>query len=76
MLKNSVNWLFDKIGKGFVWVLGGTAKGIGITATELEPVFIVVAMIGAFFIIFGEKRWGTKLTSISIFAYVLVRVIL
>jgi uncharacterized membrane protein YuzA (DUF378 family) len=67
MIKNSINWLLEGLGQ-FV------SNGIGYTATQLEPVFIIVAMAGVFLILFGAKRWGTKLTSFSIIIYTLTRI--
>jgi len=67
MLKNSMNWLTDRLGQ-FI------AGGIGYTTAQLEPVFVIIAMVGVFLILFGAKRLGTKLTSFSILVYTLTRI--
>lgn len=68
MLKNSMNWLIERLGQ-FV------GEGIGYTATQLEPVFVIIAMLGVFLMLFGAKKLGTKLTSVSILIYTLTRII-
>lgn len=67
MLKSSMNWLLEKLGHGFT-------QFVGVTATQLEPAFVIIAMLGVFLILFGQKRWGTKLTSLSIIIYTVARI--
>lgn len=52
-----------------------TANGLGTLLVSLEGVYIIIAIIGVYFIVFGEKTWGTRLTSLSILLYLLGRVL-
>jgi hypothetical protein len=76
MLKKGIDWLLGKAGEGVKLLFSTTADGIGYTALELEPIFIIIAMVGIFLILFGEKRWGTRLTSLSIITYTIARIML
>ena len=67
MLKSSLNWLLEKLGNEFTQL-------IDVTSIQLEPIFVIIAMMGVFLILFGQKRWGTRLTSVSILIYTLTRV--
>lgn len=70
-----IDWLKSKgvelAGKGVIT----TANGIGALLVSMEGIFVIIAIIGVYFIVFGEKKWGTRLTSLSILLYLLGRVL-
>ncbi|UYZ39094.1 hypothetical protein OD350_28900 (plasmid) [Clostridium beijerinckii] len=58
-----------------------TAKGFGITIAaagklvlECDELIIVAGIIGIYFMIFGDKKRGTRLTSLSLLVYFLAEV--
>lgn len=71
MLSSVIKWLIDKLGT----LLTVVGSGIGIATNELTPIFIVVAMIGVLLTMMGNKKWGTKLSSLSFFIYLLFKVV-
>lgn len=63
---NNSNWLVDGI-----LVLGKhILRFIGNSGMTLEPIFVVVAIIGFFLIMGGFDKWGYKLTSGSIIGFI------
>lgn len=67
----AIEWFFN----GVVWVFKKVIGFIGSCGTELDGLFIVVAIIGVFLIMAGFKNLGTKFTSGSILGYVVCRVV-
>ncbi len=49
---------------------------IGEGIVGLEGILIIVAIIGVFLLMFGERKWGTRLTSISTLLYLMGRLLL
>ena len=64
-LKDCFTWLEDKI-----------VQGLGSGLIGLTPVFTAICIIGVFLPIAGEKKLGTRISSLSIVIYFLLKVIL
>lgn len=60
---------------GVIFVFKSIASFLGSFGTELEPIFVVVAIIGVFLIMADFRKIGTKLTSGSILGYLACRVV-
>nr|DAG16340.1 MAG TPA: hypothetical protein [Caudoviricetes sp.] len=71
MLSEGLNWLCEK---AVELLSGGLVSICGALAAQSE-VFVIGALIGAFFIMFGKKATGTKITSTSIFLYIILKVV-
>lgn len=73
-------WTAEKIGEGILWVLKivgkGIAKGLIAVIQGSDAIFIIVAMVGVYFIMSGNRKLGTKLTSGSFLTYVLAKAVL
>jgi len=78
------DWVLDKASSPFMWATEwASEKAIEIQfkiATDLAElvehfynVFVIVAIIGVYFIMFGDKKTGTKITSLSFFSYLILR---
>lgn len=48
---------------------------IATNCNDLDNIFILIAMLGVFFIMFGFRKVGTKMTSGSIFGYLACKVV-
>jgi hypothetical protein len=70
-----IDWVKSKVSEittqGVITILAGTGKLL----LQFDEVFLIVAMIGVYFIIFGNRKMGTKITSISTLLYFLAGVI-
>ena len=64
----------DKLSWGLI-KLGEGLKVVCDNLVQQDFVFIVGAMIGAFFIKSGNKNVGTKITSTSIILFVILKVV-
>jgi hypothetical protein len=58
------------------WTIDLLAEGIKITADELLPLFMVIAMIGVLLTMAGWRRLGTKISSLSFITYIIIKVVL
>ena len=71
MLSQGLEWLCEKtvefLSGGFITICGAL--------TAQSEIFVIGALVGAFFIMMGNKQTGTKITSTSIFLYVILKVI-
>lgn len=72
-----MNWLRSKASE---WATGKVMEIKFKVATDtaellnhLHNVFIIVAIVGVYFILAGDKKTGTKITSISFFSYLILR---
>lgn len=80
------DWTIGTVGDGLKAVGNGIKKIlIGNTGSDilntfsldsLTGIFIIVAMVGVFFSMAGEKKIGTKLSSLSFVIYLILKVIL
>lgn len=59
-----------------------TVKGVSVTLAgagklilQFYDLIIIVAIVGVYFMIFGNKKMGTRLTSLSMLIYFLAEVI-
>ena len=71
IVETALNWLSEK---GIELLSGGIISICKLLA-EQSQVFIVGALIGAFFLMIGNKKTGNKITSTSILLYVILKVI-
>ena len=71
MLSQGLEWLCEK---AVEFLSGGFITICGVLAAQSE-IFVIGALVGAFFIMMGNKQTGTKITSTSIFLYVILKVI-
>lgn len=76
MLEKGIWLVANGFNQVIKWIFNLSEKGIGTVASEVEPIFIIVTMIGMFFVMFGLKSLGTKLTSISILGYLIARMVM
>lgn len=65
----------EKIGEGLIYVLKWMGKGIGNIALGGESLFVIAAMIGIYITMAGNKKLGTKISSISLISYVLIKAV-
>lgn len=72
----AVKWLVDGLIKGLTWLGGYIDKGGDILAEQFGGVFMVAAMIGVFITMAGGKKLGTKVSSLSLVLYILLKVFL
>lgn len=70
-----LHWVGDQLYKGFVFIGDKIDLGGDIAADEFVGIFIAAAMIGIFITMAGNKKVGTKVSSISILIYVLLKVL-
>ena len=70
------NGLISKLKEGVLWIGDKILGGLGAGLIGLTPVFAGACMIGVFITIAGEKKLGTKISSLSIVIYFLLKVIL
>ena len=71
MLSQGLEWLCEKTVE---FLSGGFITICGALVAQSE-IFVIGALVGAFFIMMGNKQTGTKITSTSIFLYVILKVI-
>ena len=70
-----VDGITSRIGSFFSWVGGKIATGIASMVIELTPVFVVICIIGVFISMSGNRKLGTKISSLSFMIYLLLKVI-
>lgn len=70
-----VDGITSRIGSFFGWIGGKIATGIAGMVIELTPVFVVVCIIGIFISMSGNRKLGTKISSLSFMIYLLLKVI-
>lgn len=76
MLKDAAIWVGNKLAGGFIWVLKQMGIGGAVIVSELDYIFLLGAIVGVYLIMAGNKRLGTKFTSLSILSYLIARVVL
>lgn len=69
------NMAIDIFFDGVIWVFKKVIGFVGACGTDLDGLFIVVAIVGVFLIMAGFKNVGTKLTSGSILGYIVCKVV-
>lgn len=71
-----INGITSVLKDGFTWIGNKVIQSLGNGLIGLTPVFAGGCMIGVFLTIAGEKKLGTKISSLSIVIYFLLKVIL
>lgn len=56
------------------WVLSGV-KVVASFLIENNEIFVIVAIVGMYFVIVGKRELGTKITSGSIIAYIVAKAV-
>lgn len=69
-----LDWLKTKAAELTASGLIATVAGLGKLALQFDDLLIIVAIIGVYFMIVGNKKLGTKITSGSILVYFLAEV--
>jgi hypothetical protein len=69
------DWTVDTIVDGLIVLGNGILKLLEALINTGEPLFVIAAIIGLLFVIAGNKRLGTKISSISILSYMILRAV-
>jgi hypothetical protein len=69
------NWTIDKAADGLILLGNGILKVLAALADAGEGAFVIAAIIGLFITIMGNKKLGTKVSSISIITYFIIRAV-
>lgn len=64
----------DFLKKGLV-IISWAFKGVDWTADKLTNVFIIAAILGFYISMTGFKKKGNQITSLSIFIYLIIKVV-
>ena len=66
-----LSWLGEK---AVQFISGGFVNVCGVLAAQTH-VFTIVAIVGAYLIMMGNKEAGTKVTSTTLITYIILRVV-
>lgn len=69
------SWTVDTAADGLAVLGNGILKIIGALANAGEGAFVIAAIIGFFITMMGNKKLGTKVTSISILSYFIIKAV-
>ncbi|MCM0648608.1 hypothetical protein NBE98_09505 [Clostridium swellfunianum] len=69
------SWTVDTATDGLVAFGNGILKVIAALANAGEGMFILAAILGLFIVMMGNKKLGTKISSISIITYFIIRAV-
>lgn len=72
LLTNCSDSVSQKIINGFILVI----KGITYLVVQFDGLFVVIAIVGVFIMMCGNRKLGNKITSLSILIYTIMRVVL
>jgi len=70
-----LEWVKNKAENLTTKGLSTTFSGIGKLVLQFDDLLIIVAIVGVYFMIVGNKKLGTKITSASILIYFLAEVL-
>ena len=70
-MKYTLNWLGDQV----IDLINGGLIEICKTLAPQTSLFVLVALVGAYFIMMGNKQTGSKIMSTSVIAYIVVKVV-
>lgn len=70
-----IEWVENKVAELTAKGAGATLSGIGKIVLQCDDLILIVGIIGIYFMIFGNRKTGTKLTSLSMLVYLLAEVI-
>lgn len=70
-MENALNWLGEQV----LNLLNGGLVGICEMLASQSSVFVLVALVGAYFIMLGNKQTGSKIMSTSVITYLIIKVV-
>ena len=70
-MENTLNWLGEQV----LNLLNGGLVGICEMLASQSSVFVLVALVGAYFIMLGNKQTGSKIMSTSVITYLIIKVV-
>ena len=70
-MENSLNWLGEQV----LNLLNGGLVGICEMLASQSSLFVLVALVGAYFIMLGNKQTGSKIMSTSVITYLIIKVV-
>lgn len=68
-----MEWIEDKISSFVGWIAKGGLRGLGKLGNECTGLFIIIAIIGIYITMAGNKKLGTKVTSMDFIIYILLK---
>lgn len=68
-----MEWIGDKLSSFVGWIAKGGLRGLGKIGDECTGLFIIVAIIGIYITMAGNKKLGTKVTSMDFIIYILLK---
>jgi hypothetical protein len=69
------NWTVDKAADALILLGNGILKVLAALADAGEGMFIIAAIVGLFITMMGNKKIGTKISSISVITYFIIRAV-
>ena len=70
-MENALNWLGEQV----LNLLNGGLVGICEMLASQSSLFVLVALVGAYFIMLGNKQTGSKIMSTSVITYLIIKVV-
>lgn len=70
-MENALNWLGEQ---ALNLINGGLVEICKVLASQ-SSVFVLVALVGAYFIMLGNKQTGSKIMSTSVITYLIIKVV-
>ena len=70
-MENALNWLGEQV----LNLLNGGLVGICEMLASQSSLFVLVALVGAYFIMAGNKQTGSKIMSTSVITYLIIKVV-
>lgn len=68
-----MEWISNKTGEFVGWIAKGGLRGIGRIGNECTGIFIIIAIIGVYITMSGNKKLGTKITSLDFMVYIILK---
>ena len=70
-MKYTLEWLGEQV----LELINGGLVGICNTLAPQTSLFVLVALVGAYFIMMGNKQTGSKIMSTSVITYLIIKVV-
>ena len=70
-MENALKWLGEQV----LNLLNGGLVGICEMLASQSSLFVLVALVGAYFIMLGNKQTGSKIMSTSVITYLIIKVV-
>ena len=70
-MENILGWLTEKI----TYLLNGGLVGVCKILASQTSAFVIVAVVGAYLLMLGNKETGHKIISTTVIAYLIVKVV-